>query len=218
MGEIYLVMLAAVARAMWVRRHTWSMPWERYVTLAILLSATGLLFATHAGDVTMHEITGRERAGMFTCQVIMVTAAGLAVLHGMMRTSHRSLAKKMVAYPTSLYLVGMTVTWLSGWVAARWVLHFAFLTYLLSLLAWVMWSFVRDSNSRTAAYGAIAVATIGLLSGGCRILQWAGILHLDAAAITGCIAVTVFAVFFTRSWQLKLQPHRTFMQVIKSKF
>ena len=185
MLTIYAAMLAIAGWALWIRRATWHLRWERYATLAILLSALGLLCQELA------------------CQILMLTSLACALAHAMIRTNLRDVAIPLVRYPMIAYTALMVTLFSLSGPAARWAVHFLFLAYLLGLFAWTLAAFWRDGSSHPTVLACAAVIATAALSALAYILMWMHVIHLDWAKVSACIAVSIFSAAFAVSWRNK---------------
>jgi len=185
----YAAMLTISGWALWTRRATWHIRWERYASLAILLSALGLLCQDLA------------------CQILMLSSLACALAHALIRSNLRDKAVPLVGYPMIVYASLMVTLFVLSEPGPRWAVHFIFLAYLLGLFAWAMTAFWRDGRSHPTVLACAAVIATAALSALAYILMWMQVIQLDWAKVSACIAVSIFSAAFAISWRNKMRPY-----------
>ena len=228
----YAVALTAVAWAVWVRRSTFSNPWERTTTSAIVQLGLALVLIAPATQPVfgrlLWEVTGKwhlaDMLGHMLALGAMVSTnlAGLIRMPNMRRHVVPLLWCPLVAGTAVLMqlfchsavtrnpghdLFQLQPDW---WLTAYYVLLGALIAYYGILNAWIALAHLRgDPRARPVALAWLACAGITTLAAAALLISmlrttaW-----YDYGRLAMCATVTVYAVASARSWQRKLDQWR----------
>lgn len=191
--------LVLMGWCVWVRRRTWSLPWDRAMTLSVALQAAGLLLTMPMRQEwpgrVLFELLGCHHMRDYFGQLCFIAAAGGVVYAAacrllpdgglrvfMRRTEYPSAA---AAFLMLIFLQSSSSTkvWrghddffaepCDGWLRAYWLTYVAILVYLLAHLAWLLLILRRDARSRmvgTVLLVAVGVGSVAVVALGARVI------------------------------------------------
>jgi hypothetical protein len=233
----YTIALTAAAWALWVRRSTWRVPWERTTTSAIVqLGVALVLIAPCTQPVIgglLWEVTGRWHINDLLGHMLELGALVSTNIAGLMRMpSKRRYIVPLIWHPL---VVGTTVLmmlfWHSAvthnpghdlfqlhhdwWLSMYFMLLWALLVYYGGLTAYVALSHLHgDPRAKPVARTWLVCLGLGAAAMLGWLLPW---LHwtawYDWGRIAMCASVTAYAIASARSWQRKLDQWRGLITV-----
>ncbi|WP_156747088.1 hypothetical protein [Mycobacterium sp. E2733] len=229
--------MTATAWAVWVRRATCRIPWERSTTYAIIqLGAALVLIAPAAQPISgrlLLEVTGRWHVSDLLGHMLELGALVSSNLAGMLRMP--AMRKRIVPLLWHPLVLGTAVLyflfWQSvfthnpgndlfrlghdGWLGTYFALFWALLVYYGGLNAWIALAHLRgDPRARPVALTWLVCVGLGAGAMVGWLFPWLGwTAWYDWGRLTMCVAVTVFAVASARSWQRKLRQWRGLIKV-----
>jgi hypothetical protein len=232
----YTIALAASAWAVWVRRATYRIPWERSTTHAIGQLAVALVLISPAAEPVIgrlfYEVTGRWHINDLLGYMLELGALVSSNLAGMLRMP--SMRQRVVSLLWHPLVAGTAVLyflfWRSavthnpgndlfqlghdGWLGAYFALFWTLLVYYCGLNVWVALAHLRgDPRAKPVALTWLVCVGLGAGAMAGWLFPWLGwTAWYDWGRLTMCVAVAAFAVASARSWQRKLNPWRRLIQ------
>lgn len=212
-----VVITLAAARALWVRRSTWLVPWEVATSLNVVLQTVEILLIT--GPVSrwvgpkLHAITGlwnMEDLIGHLCYFCAMTFLAYAVL-SKLDLSDRQLAwytKRRIEVPATLFVAVVIAIFLAGkfgdhdtdmvlmhpnfWTRAYFLMYILADAYLLSMVIPALLILRRDRRQKRMATAylcavAITVLTCVIMLIGLPMATWL-VIRVETAAY--CIAAS----------------------------
>ena len=232
----YAVALTVASWAVWVRRGTWRVPWERTTSSAIVQLGVALVFIAPYTEPVLGrlfwEVTGRWHVDDMLGHMLELGALVSSNTAGIMRMP--SMRQRIVPLLWHPLVIGsailMMLFWHSvvthdprhdlfqlghdGWLSVYFMLFWALLVYYGGLNAWVALAHLRG-DPRAKPVALTWLICIGLGAGAMLgwLLPWLGwVAWYDWGRITMCLAVAAYALASARSWQRKLDPYRKLIQ------
>jgi hypothetical protein len=232
----YAIALTTAAWAVWARRGTWRVPWERTTTSAIVQLGVALVLISPAAQPIIGrlfwEVTGRWHVDDLLGHMLELGALVSTNIAGLMRMpSKRRYIVPLLWHPlVAGSAVLMMLFWHSAvthnpghdlfrlqhgwWLSVYFMLLWALLVYYGGLNAWVALAHLRG-DPRAKPVALTWLVCVGLGAGAMLgwLLPWLGwAAWYDWGRITMCLAVAVYAFASARSWQRKLDPYRKLIQ------
>jgi hypothetical protein len=233
----YAIALTAAAWAVWVRRSTFRIPWERSTTHAIGQLAVSLVLISPAAEPVLGrllwEVTGRWHLDDQLGHMLQLGALVSSNLAGMLRMP--SMRQRIVPSLWHPLVVGTAVLYFlfwhsvvthnpgndlfqldhGWWLSAYYTLLWALLIYYGGLNAWVALAHLRgDPRAKPVALTMLVCIGLGALAMLGWLLAWTQWTSLYAyGRIAMCACVTAYAIASARSWQRKLRPYRDLIKV-----
>lgn len=232
----YALALTSAAAALWVRRHTWRMTWEKPTTLTIALLAAGLVLIVPCEDAfygrALHALTGLWHVDDligFCCFVVALSVGCAGSLGRIARNDREEewLARHFVTVPSGLGIPLMVAafTWsgtLSGnpaeelwgvkhdvWGCTFWVLYLGLLLWLMAFHVWTLWPLRHDPRSKAIAMLWLSAVMLGIAAMCVWMLPWTGMkVFMDYARPAACAATVVYSLTAARQWRNRLRPYR----------
>ena len=237
----YAIALTAAAWAVWIRRATYRIQWERSTTYAIIqLGVALVLISPAAQPVTgrlLWEVTGRWHLADLLGHMLELGALVSSNLAGMLRMP--SMRQRIVPLLWHPLVIGTAVLpllfWQSvvthnpgndlfqlghdGWLATYFALFWTLLVYYSGLNAWVALAHLRgDPRAKPVALAWLVCVGLGAGAMAGWLFPWLGwTAWYDWGRLTMCIAVAVFAVASARSWRRKLDQWRGLIKVTQAR-
>jgi hypothetical protein len=238
----YAIALTAAAWAVWVRRATRPIPFERTTTSAIIQLAVAIVLIAPATEPVIGrlfwEVTGRWHLDDLLGHCLELGAMVSSTLAGMMRMpSMRRNIVPLLWHPLvigtavlmalffqtgasrnpahNMFRVAPPDPWLNAYFCVLWAL----LTYYGGLVAWLALSHLRDDpRAKPVALTWLACVGLGAAAMVGWLLPWTGITGwYDYGRLAACACVAVFSVSSARSWQRKLAQWQGLIQVTGAK-
>jgi hypothetical protein len=233
----YAIALTAAARAVWVRRGCWRIPFERTTTSAIVqLGVALVLIAPCMEPITgwlLWEVTGRWHVDDLLGHMLELGALVSSNIAGMMRMP--SMRQRIVPLLWHPLVVGTAVLYFlfchsvvthnpgndlfqlghDGWLSVYYTLLWTLLVYYGGLNAWVALAHLRgDPRAKPVALTWLVCLGLGVGAMAGWLFPWLRwTAWYDWGRLTMCIAVAVFAVASARSWRRKLAAWRGLIKV-----
>ena len=233
----YAVALTAAGWALWVRRGTWTNPWERSASYAIAQMALALVLIAPASEPIigrlLWEMTGRWHVNDYLGHMFELGALVSSNLAGMLRMP--SMRQRIVPLLWHPLVIGSAVLMMlfwhtqvshdpghdlfllqhRAWLPAYFTLFWTLMIYYGGLNAWVALAHLRG-DPRAKPVALTWLVCVGLGAGAMLgwLLPWLGwAAWYDWGRITMCLAVAIYALASARSWQRKLTPWRGLIKV-----
>jgi hypothetical protein len=228
----YAIALTAAAWAVWLRRGTRPIAYERTTTSAIIQLAVALVLISPAAEPVLGrlgwELTGRWHLDDLLGHMLELGALVSSNIAGMMRMP--SMRQRIVPLLWHPLVVGTAVLYFlfwhsvvthnpghdlfklghDGWLSVFYTLLFTLLVYYGGLNAWVALAHLHgDPRAKPVALTWLVCIGLGALAMAGWLLPWLGwTAWYDWGRLTMCLAVAVFAIGSARSWQRKLNQWR----------
>jgi hypothetical protein len=228
----YAIALTAAAWALWVRRGTWRVPWERTTTSAIVQLGVALVLIAPCTEPVIGrlfwEVAGRWHVNDMLGHMLELGALVATNTAGLMRMpSKRRYIVPLLWHPLVVGTAALMILfWRSavthnpghdlfqlghdGWLSVYFMFLWALLVYYGGLNAYVALSHLRgDPRAKPVALTWLVCVGLGagaMLGWLLPWLHWTG--WYDWGRLTMCLAVALYAVASARSWQRKLNPYR----------
>jgi hypothetical protein len=233
----YTIALTAAAWAVRVRRATYRIPWERSTTYAIIQLALALVLISPAAEPVigrlLWEVTGRWHIDNLLGFMLELGALVSTNIAGLMRMP--AMRQRIVPLLWHPLVIGsavlMMLFWHSvvthdpghdlfqlghdGWISVYFMVFWSLLVYYGGLNAWIALAHLRG-DPRAKPVALTWLICVGLGAGAMLgwLLPWLGwVAWYDWGRITMCLAVAVYALASSHSWQRKLTPWRRLLRV-----
>jgi len=233
----YAVAMPVSGWAVWVRRHTFRMPYEQATTLTIVLIATAAILLSPASTPVFGrlgwELTGRWHLDDFVGHLMLVAAIMASNSAGMMRLP--SVRRYMVPLLWHPLVIGSAVMAMlfahsrashspahdllseppGPWLSVYLAVFVGLIIYGNIINAGLGLVHLRgDQRARPVALVWMGCAGLGTIA---LLVLLLPALHITACwyswcRVAMCVALAVFSVASARSWQRKLDPYRRLIE------
>jgi hypothetical protein len=233
----YAIALTAAAWAVWVRRATYRIQWERSTTYAIIQLGAALVLISPTAEPVIGRLcwtlTGHWHLNDLLGHMLELGALVSSNLAGMLRMP--AMRRRIVPLLWHPLVVGTAVLYFlfwhsavthnpgndlfqlehDGWLGTYFALFWTLLVYYGGLNAWVALAHLRgDPRAKPVALTWLVCVGLGAGAMAGWLFPWLGwTAWYDWGRLTMCIAVAFFAVASARSWRRKLATWRDLIKV-----